>query len=199
MNKLLGFREEQRQIYEADKELTLGDVTTVNLTYMSGGVQMNVVPNEFIVGFDMRITPTTNIAEFEAKIRKWAEEAGGGIEFVFEQKFTDQTLTSVAENDPWYVAFMKAAKKHDLDIATRIFPAGTDSRYYGHLIKPFSFVIWIVLSRYIREVGIPAFGFSPMNNTPVLLHDHNEFLNEKVFLRGIDIFCDVISEMASVA
>ena len=64
-------------------------------------------------------------------------------------------------------------------ILSRIFPAGTDSRY-------------------IREVGIPAFGFSPMNNTPVLLHDHNEFLNEKVFLKGIDIFCDVIAEMANV-
>jgi aminoacylase len=37
-----------------------------------------------------------------------------------------------------------------------------------------------------------------MNNTPVLLHDHNEFLNENVFLRGIDIFVDVIDEMASV-
>ncbi len=37
-----------------------------------------------------------------------------------------------------------------------------------------------------------------MNHTPVLLHDHNEFLNEKVFLRGIDIFEDIIVEMASV-
>ena len=59
----------------------------------------------------------------------------------------DQTLTSIAEKDPWYQAFMKGAKKHDLEIVPRIFPAGTDSRY-------------------IREVGIPAFGFSPMNNTP---------------------------------
>ena len=48
--------------------LILGDVTTVNLTYMSGGVQMNVVPNEFTVGFDIRITPTTNMEEFEAKV-----------------------------------------------------------------------------------------------------------------------------------
>ena len=68
MNKLLGFREEQKKIYEADEALTLGDVTTVNLTYMSGGVQMNVVPNEFTVGFDIRITPTTNMAEFEARV-----------------------------------------------------------------------------------------------------------------------------------
>ena len=68
MNKLLGYREEQKKIYEADESLNLGDVTTVNLTYMAGGVQMNVVPNEFTVGFDIRITPTTNMAEFEAQV-----------------------------------------------------------------------------------------------------------------------------------
>ena len=157
----------------------LGDVTTVNMTYMSGGVQPNVVPNEFTVGFDIRITPTTKLETVEAQINKWIEEAGGGIEMHFDQKFQDQTLTSVAETDPWYLAFMRAAKKHELEIAPRIFPAGTDSRY-------------------IREVGIPAFGFSPMNNTPVLLHDHNEFLNENVFLKGIDIFVDIIDEMDSV-
>ena len=48
MNKLLNFRSEQKKIYESDDKLTLGDVTTVNMTYLSGGVQMNVVPNEFI-------------------------------------------------------------------------------------------------------------------------------------------------------
>ena len=159
--------------------LTLGDVTTVNLTFMSGGVQMNVVPNEFTVGFDIRITPTTPLDKFEAMLNQWIKDAGSDIEVKYEQKFMDQTLTSIAEKDPWYQAFMKGAKKHDLEIVPRIFPAGTDSRY-------------------IREVGIPAFGFSPMNNTPVLLHDHNEFLNENIFLRGIDIFCDIIGEMASV-
>ena len=127
--------------------LTLGDVTTVNLTFMSGGVQMNVVPNEFTVGFDIRITPTTPLDKFEAMLNQWIKDAGSDIEVKYEQKFMDQTLTSIAEKDPWYQAFMKGAKKHDLEIVPRIFPAGTDSRY-------------------IREVGIPAFGFSPMNNTP---------------------------------
>lgn len=61
----------------------------------------------------------------------------------------------------------------------RIFPAGTDSRY-------------------LRELGISALGFSPMNNTPVLLHDHNEFLNETIFLKGIDIFEDIITEIGNV-
>lgn len=35
---------------------------------------MNVVPNQFTIGFDIRITPTTNIQEFEDKLRKWTEE-----------------------------------------------------------------------------------------------------------------------------
>ena len=34
-------------------------------------------------------------------------------------------------------------------------------------------------SRFLRELGIPAIGFSPMPNTPTLLHDHNEYLNEQ--------------------
>ena len=76
-NKLLGYREEQKKIFNSSPDMTLGDVTTVNLTYMSGGVQMNVVPNEFTIGFDIRITPTTKLEKFEGMIRKWIGEAGG--------------------------------------------------------------------------------------------------------------------------
>merc|ERR1712150_28417 len=130
-------------------------------------------------GHGSRFIENTAAEKVQYLINKWLEEAGSGIELEYNQKFTDQTLTSVAKEDPWYQAFMRGVNKHNLEIAPRIFPAGTDSRY-------------------IREVGIPAFGFSPMNNTPVLLHDHNEFLNEKIFLKGIDIFVDIIAEMASV-
>ena len=114
-----------------------------------------------------------------AMLMKWVEEAGPGIEITYDYKFDDQTLTSIAKDDPWFQAFMRGADKHGLEIVPRIFPANTDSSF-------------------IREAGVPAFGFSPMNNTPVLLHDHNEFLNENVFLKGIDIFYDIIAEMASM-
>jgi len=50
----------------------------------------------------------------------------------------------------------------------------------------------------VLQLGYPAIGFSPMNNTPVLLHDHNEFLNTNVFLRGIDIYANLIASLASV-
>ena len=48
------------------------------------------------------------------------------------------------------------------------------------------------------QLGIPCYGFSPMNHTPILLHDHNERLNESVFLHGIDLYVELIPSLASV-
>jgi len=179
INKLLGYREQEKKRLMSDPSMTLGDVTSVNLTIMKGGVQTNVIPDKFELNFDIRVTPTTNMTEFEAMVRGWMAEAGPGVEIEFLQKFTDQTLTPVDEGDKWFSALRAAFSKHSLVVRPQIFPAGTDSRY-------------------LREIGIPAIGFSPMNNTPILLHDHNEFLNEGVFLRGIDIFEDIVTNVASV-
>lgn len=66
-----------------------------------------------------------------------------------------------------------------MKIKTLIFPGRTDSCF-------------------IREAGIPAIGFSPMNNTPVLLHDHDEFIKAETFLRGISIYEKLISNIANV-
>lgn len=37
-----------------------------------------------------------------------------------------------------------------------------------------------------------------MNNTPVLLHDHDEYLQADIFLRGIRIYKQIIRNLASV-
>ena len=59
-----------------------------------------------------------------------------------------------------------------------IFPAATDSRY-------------------IRALGVPCFGFSPMHNSPVLLHEHNEYLSREVFLEGIGVYEKLLAFMAN--
>ena len=48
------------------------------------------------------------------------------------------------------------------------------------------------------QLGIPCVGFSPINNTPILLHDNDEFINERVYLRGIPIYEDIIAALASL-
>jgi acetylornithine deacetylase/succinyl-diaminopimelate desuccinylase-like protein len=48
------------------------------------------------------------------------------------------------------------------------------------------------------QLGIPAIGFSPMINTPILLHDHNEFLNERVFMEGVRLYTKIIPRLANL-
>ena len=40
----------------SDPNLRLGDVTSLNVTMLSGGVQYNVVPDSMSLGLDIRVT-----------------------------------------------------------------------------------------------------------------------------------------------
>uniref|UniRef100_V9KNP8 N-acyl-aliphatic-L-amino acid amidohydrolase n=1 Tax=Callorhinchus milii TaxID=7868 RepID=V9KNP8_CALMI len=179
INSFLDFREKERKRLNQSECLALGDVTTVNMTMLNGGVAYNVVPNEMTAGFDIRIPPTVDLKVFEEQIRTWCQEAGDGVGYEFHQKTMDQQVTSIDKSNPWWNAFYTTCQQMNLKLQCEIFPAATDIRF-------------------IREIGCPAIGFSPMSHTPILLHDHNEFLNEKVFLKGIDVYTELIPALASV-
>ncbi|XP_014455632.2 aminoacylase-1 isoform X1 [Alligator mississippiensis] len=179
ITSFLEFRKSEEQRLKHDESLTLGDVTSVNLTMLNGGVSFNVVPSEMSAAFDIRIAPTVNLEAFEQQIAAWCRAAGEGVIYEFHQKNMDQCVTSTAETDPWWKAFSGACRDMNMTVKCEIFPAATDSRY-------------------IRAVGCPAIGFSPMNRTPVLLHDHNEYLNEQVFLHGIEIYVHLLPALANV-
>ncbi|XP_041281986.1 aminoacylase-1-like isoform X2 [Onychostruthus taczanowskii] len=179
INSFLAFRESEKQRLKSDSSLTLGDVTSLNMTMLEGGVSFNVVPSEMAASFDIRIPPTVDLKAFEKQVATWCRDAGEGVTCEFHQKCMDQHITSTEESDPWWKAFSGVCRDMKLQLKLEIFPAATDSRY-------------------IRAAGHPAIGFSPMNRTPVLLHDHNEFLNEQVFLRGIEIYARLLTALASV-
>ena len=99
------------------------------------------------------------------------------------QKDNKPAISSIDEDlNPWWKSFRTSCSELDIKLSTEIFPAGTDARYLREVcknrIKPFILFIFYI------QIGITAFGFSPINNTLILLHDHNEFLNESVFLKG---------------
>ncbi|XP_023727713.1 aminoacylase-1 isoform X2 [Cryptotermes secundus] len=180
IDHLMDFREQERKKLVSNPSLTIGDVTTVNLTQLKGGVQSNVVPPELVVVFDIRLAVTVDHAEFETMVNSWCSKAGPGTYVEFEQKEPKVQVTKLDSSNPWWLAFKRACDDMNLELKPAIFPGGTDSRY-------------------VRRVGLPAFGFSPMIKTPVLLHDHDEYLNEDVFLKGIDIYCQIISALGNVA
>lgn len=45
-------------------------------------------------------------------------------------------------------------------------------------------------------MNIPVIGFSPMNHTPVLLHEHDEFIKASTYLDGIDIYRKLLLKLA---
>ncbi|ELV10388.1 Aminoacylase-1A [Tupaia chinensis] len=179
VNSVLAFREKERQRLLSNPHLKEGAVTSVNLTKLEGGVAFNVVPATMSACFDFRVAPDVDMKAFEKQLQSWCQEAGEGVALEFAQKWTESRMTSTTDSDPWWAAFSQACKDMNLTLEPQIFPAATDSRY-------------------LRAVGIPALGFSPMNRTPVLLHDHNERLHEAVFLRGVDIYTHLLPALASV-
>ncbi|XP_028374680.1 aminoacylase-1 [Phyllostomus discolor] len=178
-SSVLAFREEERRRLQSNPHLKLGAVTSVNLTKLEGGVAFNVVPATMSVGFDFRLAPDADLKAFEEQLRGWCQAAGEGVTFEFAQKWTEPRVTSTTDSDPWWSAFSGVCKDMSLALEPEIFPASTDSRY-------------------LRAAGVPALGFSPMNRTPVLLHDHDERLHEAVFLRGVDIYARLLPALASV-
>jgi len=68
VGKMMEFRKTQVQRLQNNPELVIGDVTTINLTKVSGGVQSNVVPPLLMVAFDCRLALDLDIEEFEANV-----------------------------------------------------------------------------------------------------------------------------------
>ncbi len=83
------------------------------------------------------------------------------------------------ESDKWFKIISNVCRNDaDRKVVSCIFPATTDSRF-------------------LRERGINAYGFSPMSNTPILLHEHNEYLSIKEFKKGIDVYTSLIPKLAN--
>lgn len=107
VNKLNEFRrEEARKLNEL--KLPFGNVTSINLTMLKGGVQNNVIPAEMSAIFDMRISPNTDIDAFEQQLNRWCDEAGGNITIKTLERGEKEKATRVDDSNPFWVAFKSA-------------------------------------------------------------------------------------------
>lgn len=135
--------------------------------------------------YDVRLAVNVSLADFEAKLRLWCREAAGAgdvddveIEFPMKEPYVQPTDTTAA-NPFWSAFHAVVVGELGMKIKETVFPGATDSRF-------------------IRAVGVPAIGFSPMDRTPVLLHDHDEFLRADTYLRGIEIYAKLVERFANV-
>jgi aminoacylase len=174
-------KEHLEQSQTTDKPLQLGNITTINLTKMSGGVQVNVVPDQYSLSFDCRIKPGgyQPFKQFlNDVIQRTPKQNDDEIILKKIQDSGPLILTDVENPSWWLNSFKKSCEEMKCKLNWTVFPAGTDSRY-------------------LRNVGYPAIGFSPMINTPILLHDHNEYLDKDIFLHGIEIYVKLIENLTN--
>mmetsp|Transcript_2486 Transcript_2486/g.3821 ORF Transcript_2486/g.3821 Transcript_2486/m.3821 type:complete len:366 (-) Transcript_2486:97-1194(-) len=176
-------------------KMTLGDVTSLNITTLQAGVRAgdtfvyNCVPPVAKCSLDIRISPHTDPLEIKELLNTWCQECSSSAEkgHTLTWKPIDNrndgplshSLTSTDERvNPWYGVFGSALGKMGLDFEPDVFPAATDSRF-------------------LRALGIRALGFSPMRNSEIMLHENDEYLEEKVFIEGVGVYVGLIEELSS--
>eukprot|EP00531_Pseudo-nitzschia_arenysensis_P007307 CAMPEP_0116121708 /NCGR_PEP_ID=MMETSP0329-20121206/3838_1 /TAXON_ID=697910 /ORGANISM="Pseudo-nitzschia arenysensis, Strain B593" /LENGTH=447 /DNA_ID=CAMNT_0003615533 /DNA_START=139 /DNA_END=1482 /DNA_ORIENTATION=- len=205
--KALKFRQGQRDLLDmkecencthavvAKKKRTLGDVTSLNITTLQAGVAVgdtyayNVVPSIATCSLDIRISPLMNPKDMSDLLDVWCQECskdpekGSAVSWStvdpkFENEMTHATTNTDRKVNPWYGAFCDAMSAMDCQVEPQVFPAATDSRF-------------------LRALGIRALGFSPMRNTEIMLHEHDEYILEDNFLEGIQIYVGLIQSLGS--
>ena len=178
LDKIYDYRQSQNLILENNPEVQLGDVTSLNITEIKGGKQRNVLPPVVEVSIEFRIALTENPVQFEEMLHKWAKDSGENIEIEFLVKGTQVSPTRVDEKNFYWTALETAAKEMNLKIKPQVFPSKSSAAC-------------------LREKGIPALGFSPRLNSPILLNDHNDFLDADVYLKEIEICRKILEKIAN--
>jgi aminoacylase len=206
--RAMAFRQQQKDIlhgtgkhagcsHAVSQKKVLGDVTSLNITLLRAGVQaggkdvLNVVPAYAEAGFDIRISPHMDPAEMRSTLDLWCEEVtasttnlpkGGGTKWehiVSAPLQAHHTTSTDPAINPWWGIFQHSLETDcGIKIVPSVFPAATDSRF-------------------LRSMGIKAIGFSPIRRSPILLHEHDEYLDESIYLEGCDVYVTLLHRLAS--
>ena len=202
-NKALAFREGQRlALHDGQKhhncahavaaKKVLGDVTSLNITTLQAGVRVadtyayNCVPPVAKCSLDIRISPHVPPHEIKDMLDGWCKECSKTDDHKLSWDYIGHrndlqchATTSIdADVNPWYSIFCDSLKKQGMELNPQVFPAATDSRF-------------------LRVLGIRAFGFSPMRNCEIMLHENDEYIPERVFVEGVEVYVGIIQSLGS--
>jgi aminoacylase len=108
LDRFFDYRATQVERLSSDPELTIGDVTTVNVTMVEGGVQSNVVPPDFTIMTDFRLAVDVDHEGFESMFKKWCEESGENIEYEWDLKDPFIAPTKLDDGNVYWNAFKHA-------------------------------------------------------------------------------------------
>lgn len=181
LGKLLELRAEQEALLVGTQ---LGFVTTINPTLLSGGSTINVVPSSAEAGTDLRITPG-QVQNITQVILQLAIESDVTLSYGL-CNLSEPVLSPHNNSDFWWKEITSILEYHlsnttNGTLVKGVFPAGTT----GNCLR-------------FAPRSLPVYGFSPMPRTPMLLHDHDEFLNNDTLVDGVVTYQMLLAKLAGL-
>jgi aminoacylase len=167
----------------------LGDVTTINITALKAGVSnkggkintvaLNVVLTEATTGFDVRIAPNMEMAEFKVKMKEWCAEEG--VSWASDTRTNPlREHKTLDKSNIWWTLFEEAQSSIGIKLDRHQARSASSSRRRRSRQRQTaaSCARWVC----------PAPASRPWRNTAIPLHKHNESVPKHVFLEGIDVY-----------
>lgn len=108
VNKIMEWRTTEK--IKLSRGMDIGQVTSVNMTMLKGGCQLNVVPPELSAGFDVRLSVDEDPG-IEDTIIGWCNELGDGVSLEVIKKNERTTPTKLDDSNPWWLKFKNECDK----------------------------------------------------------------------------------------
>lgn len=109
VNKILDWRTAEK--IKLSQGIDIGQVTSVNMTMLNGGCQLNVVPPELSAGFDVRMATDVDYRNILKTITEWCHEAGDGVHLEVYKRNEQTTPTKLNDSNPWWLKFKNECDK----------------------------------------------------------------------------------------
>ncbi|KAJ8721440.1 hypothetical protein PYW07_002215 [Mythimna separata] len=179
INAVMAYRETQKKILRSNTTSGAAGYTSLNINVIQAGMAVNIIPSSVKIMVDMRLATDADPELMQFVINQWMKEAGNSTEVTFLRRETKSGITSVDETNPYWVTMRDTLTKIGAKFRPIVLPATSDM---------------LVL----RNMGIPAIGFTTKINTISRLHAKDEYQNVKTFLKGIDVYTELIKNLGNI-
>ncbi|XP_063893645.1 aminoacylase-1 [Helicoverpa armigera] len=179
ISMVMAFRDTQKKIVKSVDNFDYGEYTSVNINMIDGGLAPNVIPSSIKVVVDMRLSVKADADEMQSMVYSWMQEAGNETEVSYIRQEKQSAATAIDDTNPYWVTMNNTLNDLGIKLNPIVCPATSDM---------------LVL----RNLGIPAFGFTTKSNTIARLHGKDEYQNVETFLRGIDIYTELVKNLGNL-
>ncbi|CAH0702372.1 unnamed protein product [Spodoptera exigua] len=176
---IMAYREIQKDIMRAKNATDYSGFNSININMFDGGQAPNIIPSKLSLVVDMRLAPEADADEIQALVDSWLRETGNGTELSYIRHEKVSLPTVLDDSNQYWVTLRNTLNNMGITVRSMVCPATSD-----------------IMN--LRNLGIPALGFTAKSNTISRIHAKNEYINVETFLRGIEIYTELIKNLGNL-